>query len=128
MTSRAGHSYTNSYISGSSRAHLGDVYNHYGPSPDERAVQSVLESLRYDGMDDRRDRLSSAERGTFDWALAGGKVKSDGDVESHKADGGRSEDVRTARVTFTTWLEGSEEGLLCFMGKPGSGKSTLMYV
>lgn len=69
-TNRSGHSYTNIHNSDASRSHLGDVYNQYGPSPDQQAFRAVLDSLRYDGMDDRRDRLNSAERGTFEWALA----------------------------------------------------------
>lgn len=128
MASRSVHCYSNIYNSGASRNHLGDVYNQYGPSPDQQAFREVLDSLRYDGMDDRMDRLSSAERGTFEWALAerdeGDKER---DCERHNVDP-RSRS-KTIDMRFTNWLVANEEdnGLFCFMGKPGSGKSTLMY-
>jgi len=77
MASRPGHSYSNIYNSDNSRNHFGDAYYHYGPPPDQQAFQAVLDSLRYDGMDDRLNRLDSAERGTFEWALAGGDVETE---------------------------------------------------
>ena len=204
-TSRPGHSYSNIYNSDASRSHLGDVYNQYGPSLDQQAFRAVLDSLRYDGMDNRRDRLNSAERGTFEWALAGRDVtstvdrddESDGGNEHHDAGSQRGsdsgddddekstsnedEDVRhngnkeerdgsngqvsgsgdgegstntdddeknadkdddedsadeyhlwynTKNIdqAFMDWLvsDEKEDKLFCFMGKPGSGKSTLM--
>jgi hypothetical protein len=172
--SRPGHNYSNIYTSDASRNHLGDVYNQYGPSPDQQAFRAVLDSLRYDGMDDRMDRLSSAERGTFEWALGGRDVEStmcrykgveeDEDVERYVesdkngirndddddentendydedfADDGYDEDYvdaydlwhssKTIDGAFTDWLVSDEEedNLFCFVGKPGSGKSTLMY-
>jgi hypothetical protein len=169
MASRPGHSYSNIYHSDSSRSHLGDVYNQYGPSPDQQAFRVVLDSLRYDGMDDRMNRLSSAERGTFEWALAERAVESmvdrddaseesgqeDDQDDEHYNEGGErdgasdseeenidddandesgSEDdlwhsTKTIDGAFTHWLATDKEegGLFCFMGKPGSGKSTLMY-
>jgi hypothetical protein len=175
--SRSGHIYTNIRSSDTSRNHLGDVYNQYGPSPDQKAFQAVLDSLRYDGMDDRRDRLNSAERGTFEWALAGRNIEDVGDCDdasddddddverdvesdsmhfdngsergSGSNDGGEYTDneddpeltdgeddednlwhsTKIVDEAFTDWLISEEEGgsLFCFMGKPGSGKSTLMY-
>lgn len=173
MASRSGHSYSNIHNSDASRNHLGDVYNQYGPSPDQQAFRAVLDSLRYDGMDDRMDRLSGAERGTFEWALAGrdgdgGMLDtddaSDGDGQEDDGDddddewynegGERGSDIdddegftyedsdeesederdlwhstKTIDRAFTSWLVSDEgEGnLFCFMGKPGSGKSTLTY-
>jgi hypothetical protein len=199
--SRSGHSYSNIQISDASRNLLGDVYNQYGPSPDQKAFQAVLDSLRYDGMDDRMERLSSAERGTFEWALGGTDANDilyrydtsyhdrpeldeddrhfdnggergsgsddeqedngnnerhdEGDEHVSSSDGGgdstdneddleltdgeedgqySDEDnlwhsTKTIDEAFTDWLTSEEEegSLFCFMGKPGSGKSTLMY-
>lgn len=117
----------------------------------------VLESLRYDEMDDRRDRLNSAERGTFNWMLAEGEAEfverrsvyenSDDDEygqnegsfedDAHSGDNAHSEydrnspsDVKTTMIdmNFAKWLAAGEKIPFCFMGKPGSGKSTLMYV
>ena len=129
--SRSGHSYTNIHNSDASRNHLGDVYNQYGSSPDQKAFQAVLDSLRYDGMDDRMDRLSSAERGTFEWALTERdedeeEGEGDDDSEEYSGHSWRS----TIDQSFTAWLAADDEesNMFCFMGKPGSGKSTLMYV
>jgi hypothetical protein len=120
-------SYTNIYNSGSSRVQLGDSHNYYGPSPDEQAFRSVLDSFRYEGMDDRRDHLNSAEEGTFEWALAEGEVEF---VTSRDHYGGETfyTSTKTIDMSFTNWLSQEDGGLFCFMGKPGSGKSTLMYV
>lgn len=154
MAGRGGHSYTNSFISDQARAHLGDVYNNYGPSLDEQLFRSILESLRYDDMDDRRDRLNSAERGTFEWILTeerrvdnetgegregGHGMKPSGQCDLSERDGGRDRydswgsdgdyELRSGTIdaSFATWLAGENEDLFCFFGKPGSGKSTLMY-
>lgn len=155
MASRSGHSYSNIHNSDASRSHLGDVYNQYGPSLDQQAFRAVLGSLCYDGINDRMDRLNSAEAGTFEWALAGrdgddGVLDeddaSDGDGQEDDDDneydnqgGGRGSDsddgeddlwhsTKTIDRAFTDWLvsDGGEDDLFCFMGKPGSGKSTLM--
>lgn len=155
MAGRSGHSYTNSIVSDQARAHLGDVYNNYGPSPDEKSFRSILESLRYDGMDDRRDRLNNAERGTFEWTLAEERCvgdeagegldqvtgtedfdesdtskENDSEDELDSWDSDSDHEIRswTIDTSFATWLEGEKEDLFCFFGKPGSGKSTLMYV
>jgi hypothetical protein len=127
MAGHAGRSYTNIYNSGSSRVQLGDSHHYYGPSPDEQAFRSVLDSLRYDGLDDRRDRLNSAEGGTFEWALAEGEVEF---VTSRNHCGGGEQytSTKTIDMSFTNWLSQEDGGLFCFMGKPGSGKSTLMQV
>lgn len=123
-TSSGWKTYTNNTVSGG-RAHLGDVYNHYGLSPDAQALQSILNSLRYDGMDDRRNFLASHERGTFDWAMAEEVVKS----TSASYGNDRQEGPKSVDTKFATWLrEEKEDGnLFCFMGKPGSGKSVFMY-
>ena len=128
MASHSGHSYSDIHSSGASRNHLGDVYHQHGPSPDQQALNAVLDSLRYDGMDDRRDRLNSAERGTFEWALAK-RDESDEQRDREQHDDDLWLRSKTIDKTFTDWLVADEEnnGLFCFMGKPGSGKSTLIY-
>lgn len=148
MTGRGGHIYVNSDISGHGRGHFGNVYN-YGPSQEEEVIRSVLESLKYDGMDDRRDRLNGAERGTFEWTLAEKQTQthdveeddeSDTNEQSDETDDEEdnpdccgvdvdsASDLMTIDTSFATWLGGETEDLFCFLGKPGSGKSTLMYV
>lgn len=106
------------------RSHQGNNYN-FGPTSDERTLLSILESLEYPGMDDRRDTLTEAENGTFKWALAEEEMEfvTNKDVYNGKV----LTQSTTIDIGFTRWLECDEDGLFCFMGKPGSGKSTLMY-
>lgn len=127
MASRHGHSYINVNNSDNSRSHLGDVYNYYGLTPDQQAVGAVLDSLHYDGMDDRLNRLESAECGTLDWALTEQDLD-DEDNEDERCDLGSECRPKTIGKAFTTWLLADDEegSMFCFMGKPGSGKSTLM--
>jgi hypothetical protein len=125
LTPRPGHGYQDINIGGSSRVHMGDAYHHHGPSSDERALSAILESLSYPGMYDRRGALAEAHEGTFAWSLQEEKPRvleyDDPDVcytgEHQKSDAG-----------FKAWLGDMDQGLFCIMGKPGSGKSTFMYV
>ncbi|KAM0723523.1 hypothetical protein Q7P37_000510 [Cladosporium fusiforme] len=136
----SGTSYKNIDIS-NSQVHLGDVHNQ-GQSRDQQILQQLLESLRYDGMEDRRNMLAEAERGTFEWALRGvDKIKDEPDEWREEV--GESEDEfsgsemgdewepvdhRRQRTipTLRIWLEGTDETCFCCTGKPGSGKSTFM--
>ena len=118
---RVGH-YYDGVITGD-RVHLGDVY-HHEPSPEERALQTVLESLEYPGMHDRRDALTEAHEGTFDWTFLDGKTKF---VEKRMENGnGRFDHFRTVNMDFKSWLENKDGDMYCVVGKPGSGKSTFM--
>ena len=117
--------YQNIHSTENSRMHLGDVYNNY-QSPDERALMSILDSLSYPGMTDRRDALAEAHERTFDWAFLEGKTKflverdQEGDEEWDSYD--------TVNMSFRSWLQQKDQGLYCITGKPGSGKSTFMCV
>jgi dephospho-CoA kinase len=123
LARRVGNDYNDIHIEGG-RTVLGNVY---GQSPDERALEAILGSLRYDGMTDRRDALAEAQEGTFDWTFLEGetefltrrRIGSEGLVR---------DDFRNIQMNFKAWLEADDEGLFCVMGKPGSGKSTFMYV
>jgi hypothetical protein len=123
LAQRVGNDYINIHIEGG-RTVLGNVY---GQSSDERALAAILDSLRYDGMTDRRDTLAEAQEGTFDWTFLGGKTKFltkrwiDHEGVSHG-------DFQDVQVSFKAWLETDDEGLFCVMGRPGSGKSKFMCV
>lgn len=121
-TSRSGHGYHDVRVGGSGRAHLGDVHYNYGPSPDERILNDILDSLSYPGMNDRRDVLAEAHEGTFDWAFL------DGDTDFVTKRFLLTEEAYTSsiRMNFKTWLQDDSQGLFYFTGKPGSGKSVFM--
>ena len=118
---RIGHLYDGVHVTGS--AHLGDVY-HYEPSPEERAFNAILESLEYPGMHDRRDALTEAHEGTFDWTFLDGETQF---VEKRIGFGnGQFDRLRTVNMDFKSWLENKDGNMYCVVGKPGSGKSTFM--
>jgi hypothetical protein len=124
LAQRVGNDYINVHIEGGARAVLGNVYEQ---SSDERALEAILDSLRYAGMTHRRDTVAEAQEGTFDWTFLEGKTKFlkrrwIGHEGMHWED---SEDVT---MSFKAWLEADDESLFCVMGKPGSGKSTFMCV
>ena len=65
-----------------------------------RRCQAILDGLHFDGIDHRKEAISDASDGTFEWVF-------DDDEE------------------FGSWLAHGED-LFCLFGKAGSGKSTLM--
>ena len=124
-TATGGRTYDNIHAADNSRVHLGDVYNGYR-SPDERALDAILESLRYPGMNDRRDALAEAHETTFDWTFLDGEV----DFLHNRwfCFDDEYEEWQTFDMNFKSWLQQENQGLFCIAGKPGSGKSTFMCV
>jgi dephospho-CoA kinase len=123
LAQRVGNDYNNIHIEGG-RTILGNVY---GQSSDERALAAIFDSLRYDGMTDRRDTLAEAQEGTFDWTFLEGETKflTQRWVDHKGVSHDQFEDVQ---MNFKAWLEADDTDLFCVMGKPGSGKSTFMCV
>jgi hypothetical protein len=126
LTPRSGHGYQDINIGGSSRVHMGDAYYQHGPSPDERALSAILESLSYPGMFDRRDALAEAHEGTFDWTFLEGETQVLTDRWVGPS-GWEHDSFDSVDVNFKEWLHEGREGLFCVKGKAGSGKSTFMY-
>ncbi|KAL6892126.1 hypothetical protein GGI43DRAFT_414173, partial [Trichoderma evansii] len=68
---------------------------------------SLLESLRFDQMNDRPETIAKAHAKTFDWVFRDPSKK------------------QKPWANFTSWLQ-HESGMYWVNGKPASGKSTLM--
>jgi len=117
--------YDNIHAADNSRILLGDVYNGHR-SPDERALEAILESLRYPGMTDRRDALAEAHEETFDWTFLEGETSFL--KERYTIDDQEYNSHETVDMTFKSWLRQEGKGLFYITGKPGSGKSTFMWV
>lgn len=109
---RIGHHY-DGIITGD-RVHLGDVY-HHEPSPEERVFKSVLESVEYAGMHDRRDVLTEAHEGTFDWAYLEGETQF---VEK------RDEHGKTERDQFRTVDKACQSRTRIFSYHKGFGSTS----
>jgi hypothetical protein len=121
----AGRIYQNIHSTDNSRMHLGDVYNDHH-SPDERALMAILDSLSYPGMTDRRDALAEAHEKTFDWTFLEGETNF---LTERNPNGNEVFDsYDTVNMNFKSWLAQGDRGLFWVTGKPGSGKSTFMYV
>lgn len=123
--SQAGHHYSDVQNYGGQN-HMGNVYN-YGETSDERNLHAILESLSYPGMEDRRNALAGAHEGTFKWTFLEGKTDFVKSRWFDEHDSGEYLETEPIDMNFKTWLEAENQGLFCIVGKPGSGKSTLMY-
>jgi hypothetical protein len=121
---RIGHFYDSLQVSGG-RVQLGDVY-HYKPSPEEQALNAILDSLRYPGMHDRRDTLTEAHEGTFDWTFLEGETQFVEERVKWREE--KFDRFRTVDMNFKSWLQDKDRGMYCVVGKPGSGKSKFMCV
>ncbi|KAJ5588338.1 hypothetical protein N7537_011016 [Penicillium hordei] len=81
---------------------------------DGRLVERLLESLRFEEMTDRDDRIKSAYPDTFQWMFATQKSVSGAENDEY------------AGINFIKWLRSHEQSIFWITGKPASGKSTLM--
>ncbi|KAL5363479.1 hypothetical protein BJX96DRAFT_155783 [Aspergillus floccosus] len=81
---------------------------------DGRLVEKFLESLRFEEMTDRDDRIKSAYPDTFQWMFASQKPA------------GAAENDEYVGIDFIKWLRSHERSIFWITGKPASGKSTLM--
>ncbi|KAH8886602.1 hypothetical protein GQ53DRAFT_769172 [Thozetella sp. PMI_491] len=78
--------------------------------------QVILDALRFDEINDRIQDVNEAHKETFEWIL---KARRPDDPQ---LDSPRKE---LAMDTLRQWLSG-DKSILHVLGKPGSGKSTLM--
>ena len=106
--------------------------------------QKLLQSFKFSGMNERRNQIKDAHRGTFHWVMhsRGDKcdqckdisceIKKEIDEEGHSSPDSSSSsstqldlEIFDAFDSFIEWLR-SEKRVYWISGNPGSGKSTLV--
>ncbi|KAK1507571.1 hypothetical protein CTAM01_02683 [Colletotrichum tamarilloi] len=121
----------------------------------EQAYQQLLKSLKYPGMNERRNQVSESHPRTFRWIFSDSMYLSDSESE-YSTEGNSSAysdepvNVETSSImsdepselsegsdgvsysvprpwdSFVDWLKDDTQKTYWISGKPGSGKSTLM--
>ncbi|KAF4970351.1 hypothetical protein FSARC_2607 [Fusarium sarcochroum] len=99
----------------------------------------ILESLRFDKMHERDDRVELPHESTFNWLLEEDTIthlgqstrenqEDEAENEPKKEECGECEEMkRNSRELFLNWLSSpTPNGIFHISGKLGSGKSTLM--
>ncbi|KAK5996540.1 hypothetical protein PT974_01875 [Cladobotryum mycophilum] len=103
----------------------------------ERKVEVILERLRFPLQDARVQKISDTDAGTYDWITHGGNYSQicpdDAGQEEKDAYKGCEEEAENLRgqaaTEFQSFLQNKVEGTsnsFLILGRPGSGKSTLM--
>ncbi|KAI3549389.1 hypothetical protein CSPX01_02497 [Colletotrichum filicis] len=115
----------------------------------EQAYQQLLKSLKYPGMNERRNQISESHPRTFRWIFSDSKskystegnssaysdepvnvetssIRSDEPHELSEGSDGASNSVSRPWDSFVDWLKDDTQKTYWISGKPGSGKSTLM--
>ncbi|KAF4468632.1 NACHT domain-containing [Fusarium albosuccineum] len=104
---------------------------------EETAYERILQSLKFDSMEERRNQICENYPKTFGWIYAprpqkpttSERSESQGSSSTDEADNKSSRlgpsEAGWGWDSFTDWLR-SEDPVYWISGKPGSGKSTLM--
>ena len=94
---------------------------------DESIRTRLLRSLKYDGMNERRNTIAHCYSGTYQWVFQDGDSDAALDVSSpsRTAAPGESDRPTPSWDSFTDWLR-SDGQVYWVNGKAGAGKSTLM--
>lgn len=95
---------------------LGKLTLNLDAQVDQAKRERLLQSLKYQGFNERRNEVREAHTNTFQWVFAG-----DGDESA----GPNSKTSTTKWDSFSNWLK-STDTVYWISGKPGSGKSTLI--
>lgn len=120
--------YQNIYVGGTGPTQLGSSY-YQGPSEEERNIQAILESLRYEGMDDRGKSLGQPGSRSYEWIF-----DSQNPHPAHfniptchtREESWWLGESRAAGESLKAWLSSGTQPLFWITGKPRSGKSVLM--
>ncbi|KAI2471577.1 hypothetical protein F4781DRAFT_386700 [Annulohypoxylon bovei var. microspora] len=102
---------------------LRDILRTSGNATLKAKQKAFLDTLIYEGMEDRFYHVEPAHAATFRWLLEDNPAP-DGDRPTNK-NPARDDIKQEIRDRFTNWLR-NESGIFHISGKPGAGKSTLM--
>lgn len=119
---------------------LGSLTVNMGFQVDQAKRKRLLQSLKYPGFNERRNEVREAHADTFRWVFAGdgeelaesdSEVDSESDSESDFESDFESDSESDSGInmvkwdSFSNWLK-STDTIYWIIGKPGSGKSTLV--
>lgn len=93
------------------------VITHQEAQMNDQVRERFLESLRYEGFNERRNQIDSAYPSSFKWIFVG-----------NNNDGSDEEGARFPKIkwdSFSNWLSSADQ-IYWISGKPGSGKTTLV--
>ncbi|KAJ0383211.1 hypothetical protein COL922a_010939, partial [Colletotrichum nupharicola] len=104
---------------------------------DQKAHNGLLQSLKYENMNERKNKIPNKHKETFEWIFEGqGSFGNGSAVEETTSEtrdeqrwrGWRAVEAKEKQreADFLGWLEEDSPGPFWVSGKPGSGKSTLM--
>ena len=99
------------------------VSTEFSRARDEAARARLLAGLKYAGLNERRNMISTHHEDTYKWAFRDSRRFILGD-SSHESSDERGPEV-TAWDSLTDWLRSNDE-LYWVSGKAGAGKSTFM--
>lgn len=89
-------------------------------------IRIILDGLKPDHMDDRYDQIETSFKNTFEWIFKNRDELLEDSNDLHPMYGDTTKAaISEAAQDYKAWLEG-DGGVFHVLGKPGSGKSTLM--
>ena len=95
--------------------HQGDRYYLESENQEQRVIDRLLDSIRFCEMNLRSNQIADSHHGTYEWVFN----------ESYGDQFKMSQSPVRAAHSFLKWLS-NDQPLFWILGKPGSGKSTLM--
>ncbi|KAJ5101176.1 hypothetical protein N7456_007228 [Penicillium angulare] len=90
------------------------IFDEFDATKENQAYETLLNSLRYENMNDRKSSIPQRHNNTFEWIF-----------ESTAGPGDNFEDAKN-HPDLVAWLQKDANALYWVSGKPGSGKSTFM--
>lgn len=104
---------------------VGVVITHQKSQMNDQVRERFLESLRYQGFNERRNQIDSAYPSSLKWIFVG---NNNDDSDEDSDEGSNEERACFPEIkwdSFSDWLSSADK-IYWISGKPGSGKTTLV--